>query len=77
MIDAGSASSSSILCGRTRRTLGPVMRADSQAVSVTNAEHSLPLDRNIALAMVDISLDTGHAVLPFIASPQEKTKYLR
>ena len=34
-------------------------------------------DRNIALAMVDISLDTGHAVLPFIASPQEKTKYLR
>ena len=51
--------------------------ADSQVVSVTNAEHSLPLDRNIALAMVDISLDTGHAVLPFIASPQEKTKYLR
>ncbi|MEM1335876.1 MAG: glycine cleavage T C-terminal barrel domain-containing protein, partial [Actinomycetota bacterium] len=71
----------------------PVMSGGEQVGYVTNSVHSPRLDRNIALAMIDVPFDTNDApltvetvegvrnaertTLPFIASPPEKTKKLR
>lgn len=71
----------------------PVTSARTKVGFVTNAVHSPRLDRNIALAMIDVPFDANDTVLtvetvegsrsaerttlPFIASPPEKTKKLR
>ena len=71
----------------------PVTSASTKVGFVTNAVHSPRLDRNIAFAMIDVPFDANDTVLtvetvegarsaertmlPFIASPPEKTKKLR
>jgi glycine cleavage system aminomethyltransferase T len=70
-----------------------VTSASTKVGFVTNAVHSPRLDRNIAFAMIDVPFDANDTVLtvetvegarsaertmlPFIASPPEKTKKLR
>ncbi|NDH22493.1 MAG: glycine cleavage system protein T [Actinobacteria bacterium] len=71
----------------------PVTSTGTKVGFVTNAVHSPRLDRNIAFAMIDVPFDANDTVLtvetvegarsaertmlPFIASPPEKTKKLR
>lgn len=71
----------------------PIVGDGRQVGYVTNSVHSPRLDRNIALAMIDVPFDANGAgltvgtvegvrnaertTLPFIASPPEKTAQLR